>query len=462
MLITRAMTLDGVIVDIRAGECIDEVADKLAPRPGEDVLDAAGGTVLPGLHDHHVHLYSAAAAQTSIRVGPPQVRDHAGLAAALASAQAGEDGWIRAVGYHDSVAGPLDRDALDAVVPAVPLRVQHRSGVLWILNSAGLARVGLAGHPDGRLRSADSWSDVLGRSETNLADLSGRLSRDGVTGITDATPDLDTTDIARLSELHRRGELGQRVHCLAPGKLILHDDDLDLQRLVEWIARRHRDGGPVAIHCVTAAQLLVTIAALRETDTHPGDRIEHAAVVPSDCLTEIADLGVTVVTQPNFVAERGDQYLDDVPAAEHDQLWRVASLVQAGVPVALSTDMPFGNGDPWAAMRAAVHRATPSGAVLGIDERISARTALTMFLGRSDQPSWPRAVEPGEPADLCVLSVPLETALAELDADMVAATIVGGRLVYLAGDQPFGASAARRLAHSLAKNARDTAAFGNT
>ena len=103
------------------------------------------------------------------------------------------------MGYHDSVAGPLDRDVLDAVAPAVPLRVQHRSGVLWILNSAGLARVGLAGHPDGRLRSADSWSDALSRSETNLADLSARLSRYGVTGITDATPDLDIADIVRLS-----------------------------------------------------------------------------------------------------------------------------------------------------------------------------------------------------------------------------------------------------------------------
>jgi predicted amidohydrolase YtcJ len=433
MLIQRATTLDGAVVDLRVSEHIDEVAATLAARPGEDVLDAAGGTVLPGLHDHHVHLYSAAAAATSIRVGPPQVRERTALAAALADAEAGDDGWIRAVGYHDSVAGPLDRDALDAIAPTTPLRIQHRSGVLWILNSAGLNRVGLAGHPDGRLRSADSWSDVLGRSETNLADLSGRLSRYGVTGITDATPDLDIADIVRLSELHRHGELRQRVHCLAPGKRILHDDDLNLEQLAGWIAQRHRNGGSVAIHCVTAAQLLVTIAALREAGRHPRDRIEHAAVVPPDCLTDIADLAVTVVTQPNFVAERGDQYLDEVPAADHDQLWRVASLIHAGVPVALSTDMPFGNGDPWAAMRAAVHRTTPSGAVLGIAERVSARTALTMFLGRPDQPTMPRTLEPGEPGDLCVLSVPPDAALAELDAGMVAATIVGGRLAYLAG-----------------------------
>ena len=428
MLIQRAVTLDGTMVDLRMSDRIDEVAVTLTPRSGEDVLDAAGGTVLPGLHDHHVHLYSAAAAATSLRVGPPQVRDRAGLAAALAGAEPGDDGWIRAVGYHDSVAGPLDRDVLDAIAPATPLRIQHRSGVLWILNSAGLRHVGLGDHPDGRLPSSDTWADAVGRSETSLAELSERLTRYGVTGITDATPDLAIADIVGLSELHRHGELRQHVHCLAPGKRILHDDDLDLEQLVDWIAARHGGARPVAVHCVTAAQLVVTIAALRETGCYPGDRIEHAAVVPADCVKVLADLGITVVTQPNFVAERGDQYLDEVPADEHDQLWRVASLLDAGVPVALSTDMPFGDADPWAAMRAAVHRDTPSGAVLGADERVSAPTALTMFLGHPDHPTRLRRIAPGEPADLCLLSVTPETALAELDAGMVAATIIGGRL----------------------------------
>jgi predicted amidohydrolase YtcJ len=433
MLIRRATTLDGATVDLRVGERIDEVADNLAPRSREDVFDAAGGTVLPGLHDHHVHLHAAAAAATSVQVGPPQVRDREALANTLATSRPGEDGWIRAVGYHDSVAGPLDRAVLDALMPTVPVRVQHRSGVLWVLNSAGLAAIGLPEHPDGRLRSTDSWSDALTRRETGVADLSSRLCRYGVTGTTDATPDLDAGDIVRLAELHRNGELRQRVHFLAPGKRILHDDGLDLDELAGWIADRHRSGGPVAIHCVTAAQLVVAMAALRQAGTHPRDRIEHAAVVPSDCMVDLAALAVTVVTQPNFVAERGDQYLDEVPAAEHDQLWRVASLLRAGVPVALSTDMPFGDSDPWAAMRAAVHRTTPSGAVLGADECISARTALTMFFGCPDEPTRLRAVAPGEPADLCVLGLPPAAALAELDTDMVTATIIGGKIAYLAG-----------------------------
>ena len=428
MLIKRATLLDGTETNIRVSARIDEVGVDLVANPGEALLDAGGGTVLPGLHDHHVHVRSAASALDSFNVGPPGVSTKAQLAQILSNATPGPDGWIRAVGYHESVAGELDRAALDALVHDIPLRIQHRSGALWILNSAALGRVGLAEHPDGRLRSADrEWSDALQRRETDLAELSRRITATGVTGVTDATPDLGADDMVSLIVAHRRGEFRPRLRFLSPGKKILQDDRLDLDALIHWIAENHNADKPVAVHCVTAAQLVVTIAALHAAGSHPLDRIEHASVVPDENLADLAELGLTVVTQPNFVAERGDQYLADIPAAEHGQLWRVASLLKATVPVALSTDMPFGHGDPWTAMRSAVHRTTLSGAVLGADECVSARTALTMFLGRSDQPGRARTVDPGQPGDLCVLTEPPETALAELDAGMVAATVIGDR-----------------------------------
>ncbi len=431
MLIQRATLLGGGSADIRVEEQIVAVEPRLAPLPGEQVYDADGGTVIPGLHDHHVHLHSAAASLASIRVGPAEVHTRADLAHALAGAEVGSDGWVRAVGYHEAVAGPLDRTVLDEVSPPVPVRVQHRSGVLWTLNSAGLARVGLADHPDGRLRSADhSWSDTLQRNECGLEQISARLSSYGVTGVTDATPGLDVDDVVRLMEAHRRSELHQRVHCLAPGKRILHDTDLDLAELTAWIAERHGYDAPVAVHCVTAAQLVITVAALRSAGRHPHDRIEHAAVVPDDCVADIVDVRATVVTQPNFVAERGEQYLDDVPAAEHHELWRVATLVAAEIPVALSTDMPFGHDDPWKAMRAAVFRTTGGGGVLGADECVSARDALTMFFGAADTPAVPRRIAPGQPGDLCVLAAPPPVVLTELDASLVAATVLAGEVVF--------------------------------
>ncbi|MGB8388354.1 amidohydrolase family protein [Mycobacterium sp.] len=430
MLIQRATLLDGSVVDIRVGERIDEIGDGLSAARGEDVFDAAGGTVLPGLHDHHVHVRSAASALDSLAVGPPEVCTEEQLTQALSHAVPGCDGWIRAVGYHESVAGELDRAALDAVLPAVPVRVQHRSGALWILNSAALSLVGMADHPDGRLPTTGRWSEALQRRANDLVELGRRLTAFGITGVTDATPDLQADDMVSLLVAHRRGEFRPRVHFLSPGKKILQDDRLDLDGLARWIAEHHRGGQPVAVHCVTAAQLVVTIAALRAAGSHPRDRIEHAAVVDDGNLAELADLGITVVTQPNFIAERGDQYLADIPAAEHAALWRVASLLKANVRVALSTDMPFGRADPWAAMRAAVNRTTLSGAVLGPGECVSAREALTMFLGFPAQPSRTRAVETGQPGDLCVLTEPPAAALAGLDAGMVAATIIGGDIAY--------------------------------
>ena len=131
MLIQRATLLDGTTTDIRLDDRISEVGNELAAHPrGELVFDADGATVIPGLHDHHVHLRSAAAALTSTRVGPAEVHSRADLAHALHHAEIRSDGWIRAVGYHEAVAGPLDRVVLDEVSPPVPVRVQHRSGVL--------------------------------------------------------------------------------------------------------------------------------------------------------------------------------------------------------------------------------------------------------------------------------------------------------------------------------------------
>lgn len=426
MLIQRATLPDGRIADIRVGDRIAEISDRIEPLDRELVVAADAGAVLPGLHDHHLHLRAMAAALDSLTVGPPAVRTEAQLAQALRTAEPGPDGWIRAVGYHASVAGELDRDQLDALVADKPTRIQHRSGAMWILNSAALARVGLTDHPDGRLHSVGDWADALPRRTTALAEVSARLAGYGVTGITDATPDLTAADVAALSVAHRRGEIPQRLHFLAPGKRILHDDRLDVDELTAWVEQRHDNDVAVALHCVTHAQLVVALAALRAAGGHRGDRIEHAAIVPDDMVADLVDVGVTVVTQPNFVAERGEHYLREVPDDEHPQLWRVASLMRAGVPVAASTDAPFGGMDPWAAMRAAVHRVAAGGEVIGPDERITAAEAIALYHGFADRPWMPRTVEVGQPGDLIVLDPAAE--VASLRSDMVVTTIVGGQV----------------------------------
>lgn len=443
MLIQRAVLLDGSVVDVRLAETIVEVAPRLDARRGEDVFDAAHATLIPGLHDHHLHLRSAAAAQDSVRLGPPQVRTVDELAAALRAATPDHDGWVRGYGYHESVAGELDAALLDRFCPETPVRVAHRSGALWVLNSAGLARIGMGEHPDGRLlRAQGDPAPGLPQREPSLRRLSRQLAARGVTGITEATPDQGDTDVAVFAAARGRGELLQRLHCLAPAgtapapgvtlgpaKIILDDARLNLDALVKALCDNHSRDHGVALHCVTDAQLTVAIAAWQSAGAHRDDRIEHAAVVPDDRLADLAALGITVITQPNFVAERGDDYLAEIEPDRHHELWRVASLRDNGIAVALSTDTPFGDGDPWAAMRAAVYRSTPSGAVLGPAERVSARTALAMFTGRAERPAVPRRIAPGEPGDLCLLAADPAEVLAAIDAEAVAVTVVAGAVV---------------------------------
>jgi predicted amidohydrolase YtcJ len=147
----------------------------------------------------------------------------------------------------------------------------------------------------------------------------------------------------------------------------------------------------------------------------------------------LAELGLTVVTQPAFLVERGDRYLDEVEAADRPDLYRCASLQEAGVPVGGSTDAPFGPDDPWVAVRAAIERRAASGAPVGSDRGLAPAAALDLFLGSPERPGGPRRrVTPGAPADLCLLDVPLDVALLEPSRRHVASTIAGGTRTYTA------------------------------
>jgi Molydopterin dinucleotide binding domain len=82
--------------------------------------------------------------------------------------------------------------------------------------------------------------------------------------------------------------------------------------------------------------------------------------------------------------------------------------LKANVPVAVSTDMSFGQGDPWAAMCAAVHRATRSGAGLNAGECIPARR--TPYVMNSRPQALPPKRLPYNPAfvhpdDLACLNI---------------------------------------------------------
>jgi predicted amidohydrolase YtcJ len=448
--------------DVRIAEGrIAEIGAGLARSRSEPVCEARGGALLPGLHDHHVHLHALAAAQTSIACGPPAVTDAEQLRSALRSAAARGDGWLRGVAYHESVAGPLDRDRLDVWVADRPLRVQHRSGALWVLNSAGVAEIERSGarwsegaerdaqgRLTGRLFRADAWLRARSPSELpDLAAIGAQLASFGVTGATDASASNDAIALGHLRDAAERGALPQRLLVMggpdlpesaspraARGavKALLDEPALpDFAAFCASIRAAHAAGRAFAVHCVTRAQALFAAAAIRDAGARRGDRLEHASVAPPELVALAAEIGLAIVTQPHFLAERGDDYRRDVEPEDLPWLYRARGWLSAGVALAAGSDAPYGSPDPWRGIAAAAQRRSASGAVLGPDEALTPEQALALYTSPLGDPGGPpRVVAVGAEADLCLLDRPWRDARARLTSDAVRATWCAGRLVW--------------------------------
>ena len=443
----------GDIFDVRLSTRIEALERRLRPADTDALcIDAQHGALLPGLHDHHIHLRAAAAAQQSLDCSVFRPGEGAKLQHALQ--QFGGQGWIRAVGYHESIAGDLDGFALDKLCAHRPVRLQHSSGKLWVLNSMALQQLDLQaeaaeagierdeqGRPTGRLWRMDAWlrRRLPPAAMTDLQALSRQLASYGVTGVTDASYSNDDASAQEFASARQRRELLQRIvlmggESLARGdlKIMLDEDDLpELQELAARITRAHSAGRGVAFHCVSHVELLMALSAMEIAAVPVPVRIEHGGVVRPEVIPRLRSCGATVVTQPGFLAQRGERLSRQAAPQDVAYLYPYASLLAAGVPIAASSDAPYGPLNPWQIMAAAVTRQSETGRALGRRECVPAREALRGYLSRPDNPGGaPRTVSVGLPADLCLLDRPLGVALQNIGGVQVRHTWVDGEEVY--------------------------------
>ena len=428
-------------------------------KEGETIIDAQGALLLPSLNDHHVHLFSYAASLNSVCCGPPDINSEEQLGHILNEQQG--NGWLRGTAFHESVLENLDRNWLDANGPERPIRIQHRSGRLWILNSLGLELIQATGtnlslhdrnllnRQDGRLYDIDDILSRATRSEMppiNIA--SKKLAALGITGINDMTPTNDSIIWDQFESLQASGDLLQKVRlsgrpCLSTmhshnnrislgeTKVHLHESCLPtFEDLLEIINISHQSNRGIAVHCVTETELVYALAAFKTAGTICGDRVEHASVVPPILIDQLFELNLGVVTQPNFIYERGDNYFVDIPEKDHSFLYRCKTLLDADIPVAFGTDFPFGNPSPWMAVNSAVDRKTKSGHHLGRQESIPLDIALQKFIGDLSNPFEPRQIKEGQAADFCLLDAPWSSLKCNLSDQNVRMTIMDGEIIY--------------------------------
>ena len=409
-----------VDIGIKGGR-FTAVAAKL-PRCDND-MDGTDTLLHPGLHDHHIHVLATAARNESVDLSG-LVSDEAIEAALQTKAATLAPGaWLRATGYDERAGGIPDRHHLDHWIADRPIRIQDRTGALWILNSAAIRQLGappypeavetdLQGEPKGRIWRGDDWlRQRLGTQPPSLRPLSLALARYGVTAVTDAGANNGPSEAAILCAALGRGSLLQKLTMMGredlpdhpsyrrgPLKLLYDERDLpDPVVMATRIETARSQARNVAAHCVTEAELVVYLAALELAGgAMEGDRIEHGSMIPAGLIADIAASGLSVAANPGFIARRGDRYLAEVEPHAQPDLQRLRSLAAAGIPMLAGSDAPYGPTNPWIAIAAAIHRKTQSGRTLNASEAVDPQTALSLFQGAG-------RIEIGAPADCCLI-----------------------------------------------------------
>jgi len=467
---------DAVDVHLHDGAIADIAPAGALPRRGA-VHDAAGGWLVPGLWDHHVHTVQWALVAQRAPLAEATSAAHA--ARLMADAPVLADGRRVGTGYRDALwPDAPSLELLDAATGGTPTYLINADVHSVWLNTAALLREGHVPDGVGVLREEPAFeiSRRLNEVAPEVGDaLVRRAAEDaaaqGVVGIVDldmawnedawrrrlaagfdvlrvsfglypghleraVAEGLRTgdavrgaaTDLVRVGPLKviTDGSLGTRTAACShpyPGDPANHGMlTVDEATLVELMTAAAGTGLECAIHAigdVAGTNALDAFAA-----SGAWGSIEHAQLVAHADIPRFARLGVVASVQPVHALDDRDM-VEALWADQTALAYPLRSLAAAGATVRFGSDAPVSPLDPWAAMAAAVFRTRDGRAPWHPEEAVDAATALAAST-RDDA-----VIAPGEPADLAVCEAdPLTAGEASLREMRVSATMIGARLTH--------------------------------
>ena len=208
--------------------------------PGTKMVELGGRTVVPGLHDSHIHTMGGATDELAVALGETRsIADVQAAFARRATATPPGEWLLGGSGWHESqlAEGRLPtRFELDAVAPRHPVFVR-RGGHVAVANSLALSRAGIGketpdpaggvivrdggtGEPTGALIERPAFGLVAKlipppTRESLVAGLklyTGKLNSRGVTATLE--PGLNLEEIAAYMDLWRQGAMTTRARLL--------------------------------------------------------------------------------------------------------------------------------------------------------------------------------------------------------------------------------------------------------
>jgi predicted amidohydrolase YtcJ len=462
------------------------------------IIDCQGRTVVPGFNDAHCHIFSFIRKLHSLDLSPSSVRSIADIKADIRhrvqSLPLGS--WLTGTDYNEFYLAERrhpNRWDIDEAAPQHPVVLAHRSLHACVLNSRALSLAGITketpeppaalidrdlntGEPSGLLFEMLSYIREKVLPPLSQEELAGGIALAnrhylsvGITSLQEASPSNNWARWQTLKRFKQSGKLESRVSMmfglealsqfqqaglafdsgdeqlrLGGVKILLNETTGQLQPPQDELNRKaldvHRAGFQLAIHCIEPGTVEAAIAALEYIGSQSSlagrrHRLEHCSECPPELLERLAKLEAMVVTQPPFLYYSGERYLATLPPDRQRWLYRIKSLLDAGLVVAASSDSPVVPDNPLVGIYAAVTRRAESGQQLLSQEAVSVEQVLGMNTVNAAYASFEENVKgsiaEGKLADMVVLSAdPLKSPPEQLKDIRVEMTIIDGKVAW--------------------------------
>ena len=230
-------------------------------------------------------------------------------------------------------------------------------------------------------------------------------------------------------------------YACAPG--FCGDSVLTPEQISDFIVKYHSRGVPVAFHANGDAAIEFVLQGFEKAlalypERVPGDMIIHVQMASDDQLVRLHACGVTPTFFVRHVNVWGERHVKLFLGEERaSRLDPCGSCVRLGIPFGLHVDSPVQPVDAIRSIHTAVNRTTPTGRVLGPEQRIAPIDALRAYTVNAAACSGLNGVvgtiAPGFYADFVQLSGnPLTVPPESIETLSVLRTISGGRLVHTA------------------------------
>ncbi len=210
--------------------------------------------------------------------------------------------------------------------------------------------------------------------------------------------------------------------------------------LDDLIWRGHSAGWQVAIHAIGDRGIEMCLDGFeRALDRLPRHdhrhRIEHCGILRPDLIQRIRDMGVVPVGQPPFVYEFGDGFLRHLGRERSQLTYALRTVLDAGIPLAASSDSPVSSFQPLLGIKLAVTERTSNGTAFAPAEAISVEEAIALYTSAGAYASFDEhrkgTITSGKLADFAILREDPRGVFPDvIDRIPILGTISGGQLVY--------------------------------